>query len=127
MLPFQRPHRIVILFCFMEKAERCSFYPQHPVADADVRLYVLLPVFPIFQLFAQSCHKYPQGGNIVFPTAAPNLLRDVGMRQNLAHIFGEQAQQLVFDSPNSPAGTAFATTAHWLSRSTPCFADGGLT
>ena len=43
----------------MEKAERRSFYPQHPVADADVRLYVLLPVFPIFQFFAQSRHKYP--------------------------------------------------------------------
>ena len=37
----------------------CSLDPQHPIADADVRLYVLLPVFPIFQLFAQSRHKYP--------------------------------------------------------------------
>ena len=30
-------------------------------------------------------------------------------------------------SPNPPARTAFATTAPWLSRSAPCFADGGLT
>ena len=37
----------------------CSLDPQHPIADSDVRLYVLLPVFPIFQLFAQSRPKYP--------------------------------------------------------------------
>ena len=37
----------------------CSLDSQHPVADADVRLDVLLPVFPTFQLFAQSRHKYP--------------------------------------------------------------------
>ena len=65
----------------------CSLDPQHPIADSDVRLYVLLPAFPIFQLFAQSRHKYPQRSNIVLPAAAPDLLRDVGMRQNLAHIF----------------------------------------
>ena len=35
-----------------KKVERCSLHPQHPIADADVRLYVLLPVFPILQLFA---------------------------------------------------------------------------
>ena len=63
------------------------FYPQHPVADADVRLDVLLAAFSAFQLFAQSRHKYPQGSNIVFPTAAPDLLCDVGVGQNLAHIF----------------------------------------
>ena len=34
-------------------------HPQHPIADADVRLYVLLSVFPVLQLFAQSRHKYP--------------------------------------------------------------------
>lgn len=45
------------------------FYPQHPVADADVRLYILLPAFSAFQLFAQSRHEYPQGGNIVFSAA----------------------------------------------------------
>ena len=26
----------------------CSLDPQHPVADADMRLYVLLSVFPFF-------------------------------------------------------------------------------
>ena len=65
----------------------CSLDAQHPIADSDVRLYVLLPAFPIFQLFAQSRHKYPQRSNIVLPAAAPDLLRDVGMGQNLAHIF----------------------------------------
>ena len=39
--------------------KNCSLDAQHPIADSDVRLYVLLPAFPIFQLFAQSRHKYP--------------------------------------------------------------------
>ena len=73
------------------------FDAEHPIADSDVRLYVLLPVFSAFQLFAQGRHEHPQRSNIVFPTAAPNLLCDVGVGQNLAHIFGEQAQQLVLD------------------------------
>ena len=75
----------------------CSLDPQHPITDADVRLYVLLPIFPVFQLFAQGCHEYAQRSNIIFPTAAPNLLRNVGVCQNLTNIFGEQAQQFVFD------------------------------
>ena len=70
---------------------------EHPIADSDVCLYVLLPVFSAFQLFAQGCHEHPQRSDIVFPTAAPNLLRDIGVCQNLTNIFGEQAQQLVFD------------------------------
>ena len=37
----------------------CSLDAEHPIADSDVRLYVLLPAFPIFQLFAQSRHKDP--------------------------------------------------------------------
>ena len=65
----------------------CSLDPQHPVSDSDVRLDVLLPVFSAFQLFAQGRHEHPQRSNIVFPTAAPNLLCDVGVGQNLAHIF----------------------------------------
>ena len=65
----------------------CSLDPQHPIADSDVRLYVLLPVFSAFQLFAQGRHEHPQRSNIVFPTAAPNLLCDVGVGQNFAHIF----------------------------------------
>ena len=63
------------------------FDAEHPIADSDVRLYVLLPVFSAFQLFAQGRHEHPQRSNIVFPTAAPNLLCDVGVGQNLAHIF----------------------------------------
>ena len=63
------------------------FDAEHPIADSDVRLYVLLPVFSAFQLFTQGRHEHPQRSNIVFPTAAPNLLCDVGVGQNLAHIF----------------------------------------
>ena len=44
---------------------------EHPIADSDVCLYVLLPVFSAFQLFAQGRHEHPQRSNIVFPTAAP--------------------------------------------------------
>ena len=51
---------------------------EHPIADSDVCLYVLLPVFYAFQLFAQGRHEHPQRSDIVFPTAAPNLLRDIG-------------------------------------------------
>ena len=47
---------------------------EHPIADSDVCLYVLLPVFSAFQLFAQGRHEHPQRSDIVFPTAAPNLL-----------------------------------------------------
>ena len=60
---------------------------EHPIADSDVCLYVLLPVFSAFQLFAQGRHEHPQRSDIVFPTAAPNLLRNVGVCQNLTHIF----------------------------------------
>ena len=62
---------------------------EHPIADSDVCLYVLLPVFSAFQLFAQGRHEHPQRSDIVFPTAAPNLLRDIGVCQNLTNIFGE--------------------------------------
>ena len=30
----------------------CSLDPQHPIADSNVRLYVLLSIFSAFQLFA---------------------------------------------------------------------------
>ena len=55
----------------------CSLDPQHPIADADVRLYVLLPAFPIFQLFAQSrgnrhrCRLTYTGRVTYYRTAAP--------------------------------------------------------
>lgn len=70
------------------------FDAEHPIADSDVRLYVLLPVFSAFQLFAQGRHEHPQRSNIVFPTAAPNLLCDVGVGQNLAHIFESRHNSL---------------------------------
>ena len=30
----------------------CSLDAEHPIADSNVRLYVLLPIFSAFQLFA---------------------------------------------------------------------------
>ena len=74
-----------------------SVYPQHTVTDADMRLNVLRTVLLRLQLFAQCRHKYSQGSNIVFPAAAPNLLRDIGVRQHLSDIMREQTQKLVFN------------------------------
>ena len=79
--------RNLLHFVLNFEFRNCSLDPQHPIADSNVRLYVLLPVFSAFQLFAQGRHEHPQRSNIVFPTAAPNLLCDVGVSQNLSHIF----------------------------------------
>ena len=49
------------------------------------------------QLFTQSCHKYPQGGDIIIPAASPYLLRDISMGQDLSHVLGHEAEQLVLD------------------------------
>ena len=62
-----------------------------------MRLNVLRTVLLRLQLFAQCRHKYSQGSNIVFPAAAPNLLRDIGVRQHLSDIMREQTQKLVFN------------------------------
>ena len=62
-----------------------------------MRLNVLRTVLLRLQLFAQCRHKYSQGSYIVFPAAAPNLLRDIGVRQNLSDIMGKQTQKLVFN------------------------------
>ena len=53
----------------------------------------------LFQLFSQGCHKDPQGSNVVFPAASPDLLGDKGMSQDLAHISAQQAQQLILATP----------------------------
>ena len=74
-----------------------SVYPQHTVTDADMRLNVLRTVLLRLQLFAQGRHKHPQRSNIFFPAAAPNLLRDIGVRQHLSDIMREQTQKLVFN------------------------------
>ena len=74
-----------------------SVYPQHPITNADMRLNVLRTVLLQLQFFTQCRHKHPQRGNIVFPAAAPDLLCDIGVRQNLSDIMGEQTQKLVFD------------------------------
>ena len=55
-----------------------------------MRLNVLRTVLLQLQFFTQCRHKHPQRGNIVFPAAAPDLLCDIGVRQNLSDIMGEQ-------------------------------------
>lgn len=74
-----------------------SVYPQHTVTDADMRLNVLRTVLLRLQLFAQCRHKHSQGSYIVFPAAAPDLLRDIGVCQHLSDIMREQTQKLVFN------------------------------
>ena len=71
--------------------------PQHPITDADVRLYVLLPIFPVFQLFAQGCHEYSQRSNIIFPAVPPYFLCNVGVGQNLSYILRKDTQQFILD------------------------------
>ena len=87
-MPFAKIYPMLVAKAVCKGGHRDrSLDPQHPITDADVRLYVLLPIFPVFQLFAQGCHEYAQRSNIIFPTAAPNLLRNVGVCQNLTNIF----------------------------------------
>ena len=49
------------------------------------------------QLLAQGGHEHPQGGDVVLPAVAPDLLGDVGVGEHLAHVLGQQAEQLVLD------------------------------
>ena len=48
-----------------------------------------------FQLFAECCHKDPEGGHITFEAASPYMFGDVGMGQDLSRVAGHQAQELV--------------------------------
>ena len=50
-----------------------------------------------FQLFSQGSHKDPQGCHVVLPGRAPELPGDIFMRQYLAAVPGQQAQQLILD------------------------------
>ena len=44
--------RNLLHFVLSFEFRNCSLDPQHPIADPNVRLYVLLPIFSAFQLFA---------------------------------------------------------------------------
>ena len=39
-----------------------------------------------FKLFSKRCRKDAQGRDVIFPVAAPYVLRDKGVSQNLADI-----------------------------------------
>ena len=49
-----------------------------------------------FQLFPQGRHVHPKGCHVAFPAAAPDFVGEVGVGQHLAHILGQQTQQLIF-------------------------------
>ena len=61
-------------------ADLISFiYFYHTIAHTNMCLDVLRGLLCWLQLFAQCCHKYPQGSHIVIPTVAPDILCDKGM------------------------------------------------
>ena len=49
-------------------------------------LDILWGIIILFQLFTKRRHENAQGSNIVIPTAAPNVLRNKGVGQDLADI-----------------------------------------
>ena len=61
---------------------------QHSVPHADVGLNVLRRMWLLLNFLAQRGHKHPQGGDIVVPAAAPDILSDKGVGQHLADVFG---------------------------------------
>ena len=63
-----------------------SFHYQHPVSDADMRLDILRRIRIRFNLLAKRRHKDAQRSDVVFPTAAPDALRDKGVCQHLADV-----------------------------------------
>ena len=73
------------------------FYPHHTVADADVGLNELGRTRGGFQLFPQGCHKDTERCNVIIPAPAPDVLRDIGMRQHLSGVFRQQTEELVLD------------------------------
>ncbi len=60
-------------------------------------LDILRGIGTCFYFLSQRRHKHPQGRHVVFPSAAPDLLGDIGVGQNLPRIFSQQTQQLVFN------------------------------
>ena len=48
-------------------------------------------VTPYIQLFAQRCHEYPQGREVLIQRASPHGFQDVFVRQDLADIAGQKA------------------------------------
>ena len=50
-----------------------------------------------FEFFPQRHHKDPEGSNIVVPASSPDILRDIGMRQDFSGISGKKAEQPELD------------------------------
>ena len=50
-----------------------------------------------FQFFTQGDHKHPERGDIIVPAPPPDVLRDIGMRQQLSGVSGKQAEESEFD------------------------------
>ena len=62
-----------------------------------MRLNILRCIRFLLDFFSQRRHEDAQGSDVVVPAAAPDVLRDEGMRQNLSDVLGEQTQEFVFD------------------------------
>ena len=73
------------------------FHFHHPVAHTNMRLNILRGILRWFQLLPKGRHENAQRGNIIFPAPPPNVLGEERVGQYLSSVFGEQAQQLIFD------------------------------
>ena len=51
----------------------------------------------MLQLLPERGHKDPEGGNVVVPAASPDLLGNIGVGEDLSHVLGQEAEQLIFD------------------------------
>lgn len=73
------------------------FHFHHPVAHTNMCLNILRGILRWFQLLPKGRHENAQRGNIIFPAPPPNVLGEERVGQYLSSVFGEQAQQLIFD------------------------------
>ena len=84
------------------------------VTHANVGLDILRGIRRRLQFFPERRQKSPKEGHIIFPAPPPDILGDEGMGQHLAHIFGKQAQQLLFGGRQMQLLTPFRLS-HWCS------------
>ena len=94
-MPNSRTRRVFSRALWVFK--KAELKADHAVADADMRLNIFMFRRVLFNLFAEGGHKDPKGLSIGFKGVDPYLIQNIVVGENLAHILGEQAQELVFN------------------------------
>ena len=56
------------------------FLPEHTVTYTDMRLYIRLGTLSRLKLFAEHCHKDPQGADLRSGITSPDLLKNIVVR-----------------------------------------------